>query len=134
MKTLFTAFLIISCFHTEPSLALDDLLMTAQQRAQINIIRSKDHSLTEVQQPLVETMKIDGFFFNNNDKSQQGVLWINGKQIKDRGQGESVELKDINQQEKTVSIIIKGASTSTPLKAGQKLMLNDGQIQDAYQR
>lgn len=133
MKIFMIALIVIPCLYAAPSHALGDLLMSAEQRAQIDIMRSKSSTPIEQKETSTKAMKIDGFFFKNHDKREQGVIWVNGKQVKGTELDAGIQLKKINERDKTVSVILKDANTSTPLKAGQKLMLNDGKIQDSYE-
>lgn len=138
MKTIIGIFVCISCLYATNLYALGDLLMTVQERAKINVMRSGQaqsvvNNASVDFSPKSESLELNGFFFKNRDKREQGVVWINGKQMTDSELGSDIALKKINEKDKTVSVMFKETTSTIPIKAGQKLMLDDGEIQDAYQ-
>lgn len=133
MKTIISAIICIFCVYTSNLYALGDLLMTVQERAQVDSMRSKNAPIIKSNK-IIKSIKIDGFFFKNKDKLEKGIVWINGKQITSPELGSGMMLKKINEQDKTISVMFKETRSTTPIKAGQKLVLDDGEIQDFHQQ
>lgn len=131
LPLMLTSFLLT---HSAHAFAFGDLLMSTEQRARIDLMRTKGYvSPIEKENP-ANSLRINGFFFNNRDQRESGTIWVNGKQLKDKQLNDNLSLKKINETDKTVSIQLKETGNATPLKAGQKLLLQDGNIiQDAYQ-
>jgi hypothetical protein len=119
--------------HSAHSFALGDLLMSTEQRARIDLMRSKGYVPPIEKETPANSLQLNGFFFNNRDQRESGTIWVDGKQLKDKQLNDNLSLKKINEADKTVSIQLKETGNATPLKAGQKLLLQDGNIQDAYQ-
>lgn len=111
--------------------------MTKGQRAQIDYMRSKNTSLIDRvinrNDDEEASMQVNGFFFKNRDKREGGSVWINGKQMTGSDPETGMRVEKINEKNKTVSVMFEDTNTSMPLKAGQKVMLQDGAVQDAYE-
>lgn len=134
MKRLAFVLVCLSLIHVTPACALDDLLMSAQQRAQIDLIRETGQLPVMEKESPAPSLLINGFFFNNRNGEENGVVWVNGKQQQGNNLNNHTHLKKINKTEKTVSVQLTETGSPVPLKAGQKLMTGEGNVQDAYQQ
>lgn len=133
MKALTRIIFCLACLQSAHSYALGDLLMSSEQRAKINFMRDKGVPVSEEATPKTDAMQINGFFYKNHDQRENGVVWVNGKQLSGDELEQGMRMKKINESNKTVSVQMEKSGSSMTLKAGQKLMLDDGKIQDAYE-
>lgn len=141
MKLISVALVIVCGFFSGDSQALDDLLMSVEDRAKIDVMRAGNPQISDNKnsQAVVkegssksQIVEINGFFFKNRDRREKGVVWVNGKPSKDLDLGSNVAVEKISERDKTVHIILKETRSTIPIKAGQKLMLKDGEIRDVY--
>lgn len=130
-KRFILSFLL--CIQPIHALAIGDLMLSVKQRAAIDVAR--ENGVTDVgdEVPLDE-VRMNGFFFNNNDKQEKGVVWVNGKQVSKQAVVNGVRLKKVNERDKIISLTLEKTQSSIPIKAGQTLLLNDGQIKESFEK
>ena len=133
MKKLPIILFLLICLEFPQALAMGDLMLTVKQRAAINVAR--ENGVTVLGTELVsDKVKMDGFFFNNRDNKSKATVWINGKQIGAQDVVSGVRLKNVNERDKTISLILDKTQSSITIKAGQTLLLNNGQIIDSFEK
>lgn len=132
MKKLLTIIFLLICFEFPHALAMGDLMLSVKQRAAINIAR--ENGETQVGTTVVlDKVKMNGFYFNNHDKKEQATVWVNGKLVDGQGVTSRVQLKKVNERDKTVSLTLDKTQSSVSIKAGETLLLNNGQIIDSFE-
>ena len=132
MKKLSIILFFLMCFEFPQAVAMGDLMLTVKQRSVINVTR--ENGVTAVETGVVlDKVKMNGFFFNNHDHKEKAVVWVNGKQVEAQDITRGVRLKKVNERDKTVSLILDKTQSSIPIKAGQTLLLNNGQIIDSFE-
>lgn len=138
MRIFIGSLICVSCLYTTNLYALGDLLMTVQERAKINVMRSgQTQPVEDTTAPIQDkavSVKLNGFYFKNKGKGSSSRVWINGNLMTDPELGSDMAVENVNEKDLTVSVIFKKSSSTIPIKVGQKLMLNDGEIRDAYQQ
>jgi len=115
-----------------PAIGLGDLLLTVKQRAAINVARENGVSSVGTK-ILGNKIKMNGFYFNSDDKKEDAKIWINGKQLEGALVTDGVELKQVNEHDKTISLRLDKTQSSIPVRAGQTLQLDNGQISDSFE-
>jgi len=112
--------------------ALGDLLLTVKERSAINIVR--ENGITEIGEGmLVDKIKVNGFYFNSHDKRETAQVWVNGKLADGEVVTKGVRLKRVNERDKTAFLILDKTQSSIPVRAGQTLQLDNGQISDPFE-
>jgi hypothetical protein len=122
---------ILMCVEFSQAVAMGDLMLTVKQRAAINVAR--ENGVTQVGTEVVsDKVKMNGFYFNNRDNKEQATIWINGKLMGGQGMA-GIQLKKVNERDKTVSMTLDKTGSVIPMKAGQTLLFNDGRIIEAFE-
>ena len=115
------------------SFALGDLMLSVQQRAKIDLIRSSGaKSVLDESEPAKE-IKLNGFYFKSKDGQHKGTVWVNGQQLDGTPIDQSVVLKGLNETTKMADLSVTEPDVQIPFKAGQKLNVENGEIRDAFQ-
>jgi len=115
------------------SFALGDLMLSVQQRAKIDLMRSSGaKSVLDESEPAKE-IKLNGFYFKSKDGQHKGTVWVNGQQLDNTPLDQSVVLKGLNETTKMADLSVTEPDVQIPFKAGQKLNVENGEIRDAFQ-
>ena len=115
------------------SFALGDLMLSVQQRAKIDLIRSSGvKSVLNESEPAKE-IKLNGFYFKSNDGQHNGTVWVNGQQLDGAPLDQNVVLRGLNETTKMADLSVTEPDVQIPFKAGQKLNVENGEIRDAFQ-
>lgn len=132
MRNLAIIMFFLMCFKLPQAMAMGDLMLTVKQRAAINVAR--ENGVTETGTTVVsDKVKVNGFYFNNRDRKEQATIWLNGKLVDGQSVTSGVQLKKVNERDKTVSLELDKSKSSIPIKAGQTLLLDNGQIIDSFE-
>jgi len=128
-------FFILIClfFNATPVFALGDLLLSVKERTQIDLLRHAKEGTQNAKEAQPTDVEVNGFFFQKSEKRENGTLWVNGARLKNNSLYDDLRLREINKANSTVSIQLGETGGSVPMKAGQRLMLEEGRIRDAYQ-
>ena len=113
--------------------ALGDLMLTVQQRAKIDLVRSKGIQPVLNESVPGKYIKLNGFYFKSKDGQHKGTVWVNGQQLDKSLSDQDVVLKGLNETTKMVDVSIKKPNVQIPFKAGQKFKVDNGEILDAFQ-
>lgn len=132
VKKLQFIMFFLMCVEFSPVLAMGDLMLSVKQRVAIDIARENGVKAVGIE-VVPDKVKMNGFFFNNRDNKEQAIVWVNGKQIEDQSITNGVKFKKINERDKTVSLMLDKTRSSIAIKAGQILLLNNGEIIDSFQ-
>jgi len=132
MKNVVVYSVIVVLFIPLQALGLGDLLLTVKQRATIDVAR-ENGTLSVGTRIVGNKIKMNGFYFNNHDKKEDAKIWINGKQVNGTLVTDGVELKQVNERDKIISLRLDKTQRSIPVRAGQTLQLDNGQISDSFE-
>ena len=116
------------------SWAIGDLMLSIQQRAKIDLIRSSGVQTTVGETTPVAEIKVNGFYFKSKDGQHKGTVWVNGHQV-DNGSLDknNIVVNSLNESTKLVDLSVKEPNIKIPFKAGQALNVDNGDIRDAFQ-
>lgn len=118
------------------TLAMGDLFTTVQQRAAIDLVREKGEVIVSEATAipkLKHSLEVNGFYFKNHDKKHQATIWVNGDQLENTNLATGVSVDGINENTKTIIFSSDRKAEKTSIKAGQKIIIDNGKILDAYQ-
>jgi hypothetical protein len=115
------------------SFALGDLMLTVQQRARIDSMRSQvAKPRLDISQPAKE-IRLNGFYFKSKDGRHKGTVWVNGQQLDNATSNMNVVMQSLNETTKVVDLSVTEPNVQMPFKAGQTLNTVNGEIRDAFQ-
>lgn len=113
--------------------ALGDLMLSVQQRAKIDLMRSSGAKSALDESESTKEIKLNGFYFKSKDGQHNGTVWVNGQQLDKVSLGQNVVLKGLNETTKMVDLSVTEPNVQIPFKAGQTLNVDNGEIRDAFQ-
>ena len=116
-----------------PSYAFGDFFSTITQRQLIDAMRERGvvSLVQETQEP--DTIKMNGFYYKGHDKKNEGVIWVNGKQLGQEETKHGVTINKLSEKDKTAYLSIGESVRPLPLRPGQKVYLDEYEVVDAYQ-
>lgn len=116
--------------------ALGRLFFTPEQRARMDVARQQERSIkidTDQQEnaPLDVNITLNGVVTRSDGKS---TVWINNREQSGDKAGSAIAVPGRGKPAGQVSVTTPDAKRSIPLKVGQSLDLNSGQVEEAYRR
>jgi len=134
MSAMNKSFIVmLLCGLSMQAQAFGDLFTTALQRQAIDAMRDRGGVDIPTINREPNTLTVNGFYYKSHDKREEGIVWVNGQQAKKDDELNGVIVKELNENDQTVSLSVSGSNRSVPFKAGQKMYLDDHKVVDAYQ-
>lgn len=119
--------------------ALGDLILSEQQRQQIDALRkgapttqpvSGDEASVVIKK--TQTLNINGFYYRQGEPYTPR-LWVNGKRANSRILAPSIAVRDVDEDKQTLNLSQPEKKHTTKIKAGQSLDVDTGSVKDTHE-
>lgn len=138
-KALFFCFL---CSLSATSHAFGDLMLSEQQRQELDALREGKHLITntstitekKADKPVPKNVKVNGFYYRR-DERHAPRLWVNGEQTRNKELTPAIKVRRIERDKQTVKLKAhSNESLPTSIKAGEVLDFEKRDTRDAYEK
>ena len=141
-RNLVLSLITILGFYPIAVFSLGDLMLTEQQRKQLDALREGKHIVntakpstnsTALPKKATRPIKVNGFYYSEGERHAPR-LWVNGAQKTDKNISPSITVRGIDHDKKTVRLKT-GSDSQVPnsIKAGQVLDVDKGRVKSAYE-